>query len=357
MPEALIIGGGPAGSMAAILLARSGWHVILVEQHHLPRNKVCGECLSALGCSVLRRAGVWGAIRAGGAVELSKAVVYAQDGRHTTLNLPASIWGFSRRALDPLLLNVAARAGALVRQGVRCERIRGGCPPMAVLHDLRTNRIEERTAPWVMVADGKSALLDAADQPSDLGVKTHFRGISAPRDRVELFSLAGHYAGLAPVEDGTWNLAMSIPRAKLRACPDLDELLRRLMGENRALGEQLASATRAGRWLACPLPRFGVRGNWPAGVIPLGNAAAAIEPIGGEGMGLALRSAELAADALVDGSVAALGERFAQLWRARSDGCRWAARAASQRHLAMGAVSLLTAAPSLARRPLEWMGK
>ena len=57
---------------------------------------------------------------------------------------------------------------------------------------------------------------------------------------------------------------------------------------------------RVGPWLVSPLPRFSVARRWPERVIPVGNAAAALEPIGGEGMGLALRSAELAAAALAE---------------------------------------------------------
>src|SRR5690349_16150089 len=56
MSEAIIIGAVPAGSFAAILLARGGWRVTLLEKHPFPRDKVCGECLSALGLSVLQRA-------------------------------------------------------------------------------------------------------------------------------------------------------------------------------------------------------------------------------------------------------------------------------------------------------------
>jgi flavin-dependent dehydrogenase len=75
------------------------------------------------------------------------------------------------------------------------------------------------------------------------------------------------------------------------------------------------------------LPRFGVRRKWPEGVIPIGNAAAAIEPVGGEGIGLALRSAEMAAevigDALADKPPVAqmqrtLAAEFRKLWKTRS---------------------------------------
>ena len=80
MPTALVIGGGPAGSSAAMLLARAGWAVTLVEQHRFPRDKVCGECLSALGLRILGALGLTSAVRDYGAVELHHACLYGPDG-------------------------------------------------------------------------------------------------------------------------------------------------------------------------------------------------------------------------------------------------------------------------------------
>ena len=95
------------------------------------------------------------------------------------------------------------------------------------------------------------------------------------------------------------------------------------------LAERLDKARRVGDWLASPLPRFGIAREWPANVIPIGNAAAALEPIGGEGMGLAMRSGELAAIALDHAHrsasplpVTRLRSEFARLWQKRRFACR-----------------------------------
>src|SRR5687767_15423029 len=100
MPDVTIIGGGPAGSTAAILLVRAGWDVTLVEQSRFPRDKVCGECLSALGFAVLTRLGLTDAFHRLGSVRLDRATVHPSSGRHLTLRLPSPMWGMSRRALD-----------------------------------------------------------------------------------------------------------------------------------------------------------------------------------------------------------------------------------------------------------------
>ena len=67
--------------------------------------------------------------------------------------------------------------------------------------------------------------------------------------------------------------------------------------------QRFRQAQRDSEWLASPLPRFAFARPWPGGIIPLGNAAAAIEPVGGEGMGLAMRSAEMAATMLLAGAI------------------------------------------------------
>src|SRR5687768_10624908 len=127
MPEprrdVVVIGAGPAGSVAAMLLARRGWDVTLVEQHRFPRDKVCGECLSALGMEVLDRHGLGAPVRDAGAVPLATSSAFSAGGRSLQLTLPSPMWGLSREVFDGLLLDAAREAGVLVRQPARCEAV------------------------------------------------------------------------------------------------------------------------------------------------------------------------------------------------------------------------------------------
>src|SRR3954471_7692062 len=115
MPSALVIGGGPAGSVAAILLGRAAWRVTVVEQHRFPRDKVCGECLSALGADVLERLGLGATLRGAGAVWLHEAIIHAPDGDSATTPLPRPMLGISRHVLDSLLLETARKTGVHIR--------------------------------------------------------------------------------------------------------------------------------------------------------------------------------------------------------------------------------------------------
>lgn len=369
MPDVTVIGAGPAGSTAAILLARAGWDVTLVEQSRFPRDKVCGECLSALGFDVLNRLELAGPFRERGAVRLDRALIHAADGRSMQAKLPAPMWGLSRAALDALLLDAARTAGAVVRVPFRCESLDPGNAtrkPVLRLRDLERNVVEMATPSHVLLADGKAAFAD--DPPAttgDFGIKTYFADVESPRDAIELFAVRGSYGGLAAVEGERWNAAFSVPARRLKACRgDVESLFAEIVNENVDLARRLARAKRVGRWLAAPLPRFAVRGPWPPRVIPLGNAAAALEPIGGEGIGLALRSAELAAEALTSAAVrgvaydaSSLARDFDSLWRTRRAATRAVARVVSSPRFASAAVRLFGAHRGATRAVMGMLGK
>ncbi|HEY7118215.1 MAG TPA: NAD(P)/FAD-dependent oxidoreductase [Tepidisphaeraceae bacterium] len=362
MFDVTIIGAGPAGSVAACMLARAGCDVTLVEQARFPRDKVCGESLSALGVAVLTRIGLAQPVRAVGPAILVRTALHSADGRSLTLRLPHPMWGVSRRAMDAVLLEAARQAGACVRQPARCEGLNGAL----LVRDLASNRVETFRPTWVIVADGKGALLPDRPPPtSDFGVKAHFADVVGPRDTVELFGVRGHYVGLAPIERGLSNVAFSVPAARLeQSRGDLDALWEQVCSENPTLAARFAGARRAGEWLASPLPRHGVARRWPRGVIPLGNSAAALEPIGGEGMGLAMRSAELAAAALIETArrggclpVRRLRAEFDRLWRMRRLGCRALARLLSAPGMAGDAIDWGRVSESLTRAVMRLLGK
>jgi 2-polyprenyl-6-methoxyphenol hydroxylase-like FAD-dependent oxidoreductase len=368
MRHAIVIGGGPAGSVAALSLARSGWGVTLVEQHRFPRDKVCGECLSALGAEVLSRLGLFDELLRHEPARLSRTSLHAPSGASVTAILPRPMWGVSRVSLDGMLLDAARREGVAVRQPARAEAVEPGLRPSVALRDLVTNSIETINADCVIVADGKAALLGGGDGPprptADLGIKSHFTNVDGPDDCIELFGTADCYGGLAPIEGGRWNAAFSVPATRVRdSRGDLDALFTQLVSENVTLARRLAGASRAGPWLAAPLPRFAVQRRWPQNVIPVGNAAAAIEPIGGEGMGLAIRSAELGAAALAGSetwhsrSAHRLAADYRKLWSARGLACRAAARAVSSRRHADRFMPLLEMVPASVRPVLAMMGK
>jgi 2-polyprenyl-6-methoxyphenol hydroxylase-like FAD-dependent oxidoreductase len=367
MPGALVIGGGPAGATAACCLAEGGWQVTLAEADRFPRDKVCGECFSALGRRTLEATGLADSLKRLQPIELRRWCLISPSGRSVSMALPSPMWGLTRRVMDPALLDAARGRGVEVLQPTRVQTIR---PGKQVEADLRNQTgMRTRTFDHAILADGKGSLrgaIHASPGPTgDLGLKAHFTRLDLDEDTIYLLGLRGHYVGIAPVSDGPaglrWNLAMSVPADVVRSAGrDFDILLTGLRRQNPALEAALRSATRVGEWKSSPLPRFAPipAKHWPAGVTYAGNAAAALEPVGGEGMGLAVHSGHLAARALLDRRpVASLRRDFVSLWRTRRTACRSIAMAISRPPVAEAAVRIAGLIPSAAAISARLAGK
>jgi flavin-dependent dehydrogenase len=279
------------------------------------------------------------------------------------------MWGVSRTRLDNALLSDARDAGATVWQPARCEKLELVPSPTLHVRDLASNTVSTISPKYVLLADGKAGLLARRPAPTrDLGLKAHFADVNrdGPRDAVELFGVDGHYGGVAPVEGGLTNVSFSVPIDRVNEIAgDLDALFERLVAENEWFARRMQGASRAGQWIASPLPRFALHDRSSCGIIRIGNAAAAIEPIGGEGMGLAMRSAQLAAEAIIDASRdhrrvdrSSLARAFRQLWRARGVACRATAIAVSSPRTSSVFVRAARTAPaSVTRLALRAIGK
>lgn len=351
--KVIVIGGGPAGSLAATLLARRGVTVMLIEQHRFPRDKVCGECLSALGREVLRRHGLEHALLADGR-ELTTARLFSRSS-DVTLSLPRPMLGLSRARLDAALLDSATAAGAIVCQPARAERVddRDTAASVAV-RCLTSNTVGEHTADYALIADGRAKLTANRPLPTgELGVKAHFADVGADPAAITLYGGIGCYGGVAPIEGDRWNVAFSLPRDAVAAVGgDLDAWWQSALRASPAMRLHFQSAQRLGPWLACPLPRHSPMTEWPARLIPVGAAACAIEPVGGEGMGTALRSAELAAEALLNETTGRLADQYAALWARRGPLCKLGGRLLAD---ADWSDALSLAAPPMLGRAALWL--
>src|SRR5262249_15404809 len=160
-----------------------------------------------LGIDVLARHDLHRSIESHRPVHLIQSELIAPDGSVATIELPRAMWGISRSVLDAILLRIAREAGVTVLQPAICEAVNAN---RVTCRDLESNQSCEIDSQYVVVADGKAACgLPHRTATSDLGVKAHFVGVDSPRDTISLFGLRGHYVGLAAIEEGRWNVAMS----------------------------------------------------------------------------------------------------------------------------------------------------
>lgn len=209
--EVAIIGGGPAGSAAAITLCRAGCRPTLIERASGPAHKVCGDFLSAetiqhvlaLGCDPARL----------GAAPIDRVrLIHGKREAEATLPFPAL--SLSRWALDQALLEQAERAGATLLTGQTVRRLTRAGDGWTIQADAR------HCAGAVFLGTGKH---DLRDHPRPrvvqgaIGLKMYFTLAAEARRRLgsatELTLFVGGYAGLQPVEEGRAALCVAISRA------------------------------------------------------------------------------------------------------------------------------------------------
>ncbi len=298
----LILGAGPAGCAAAIVLAQAGAHPLLVERDTVPGDALCGGFLSWRTAARLERLGI--DIAALGAQEVTHLAIFA-GGRQAELPLPDRGHGLSRRALDTALRRRALELGAdLVTDRIR--RTEG---------TTLVGQQQDRASDSLFLASGKHDVLGMG-RPREghdpaLGLRLRVTPGETLRirlaGRIELHLFDGGYAGIVLQEGGTANICMALRKSLLvEAGGDPRALLVLLAAAHPALGERLAAAAPES-----PIDTIGaVPYGWIArdttpGLFRLGDQAAVIPSLAGEGIAIALASGSRAAQAWLDGGAGA----------------------------------------------------
>jgi flavin-dependent dehydrogenase len=353
--DQLVIGGGPAGSMAAICLAAAGRDVVLIERERAAHHKVCGEFLSREAVHYLDQLGI--DLRSLGA-ELIRTLRLSSGNTVVTGQLPFQAMSLSRRALDEALLQQAQQAGCRVLRGTAVESLTPSeniRPSDRAWIATLANGVTIR-AQTVFLASGKHDLRGFRRPPgrqSDLiGFKLHWQldpaAINSLNGFMDLFLFPGGYGGLSLVENGAANLCLVVRRSALRKLGGWPALLASIRTANPHLGRLLNGAQPLWpRPLAIsPIP-YGYLGPHPHGLWSIGDQAAVIPSFTGDGVSIALHSAALAAEMYLTGESAAAYEFSLRAQLGRSmDLATWLSRAAVTnfgRILAPRALSLFPA--------------
>jgi len=333
--DAVVVGAGPAGSIAARELARRGRSVLLLDKATFPRPKVCGCCLNEAALAALRSVGLGDLPKRCGAVPLS-GVKLAAGGRMADVRLPGGV-ALSREAFDAALVQEAIAAGATFKPGVTVQSGQLAPRVLIVANGLNSQLVPDRPR----VADN-----------SRIGAGTIADDAPAFYEPGRIFMAVGRggYVGLVRLEDGRLDIAAAFDPRFIRESGGLGSAARAVLAE---AGFPAIATLAELPWRGTPaLTR---RARQVAGTqwFAIGDAAGYVEPFTGEGMAWALASgvavAPIAAREWTPAAAHEWTQVHARLIRRRQGVCRVVARVLRSPTLSRWVVRVLAVAPILSR--------
>ena len=399
--DVIIVGGGPAGTSAAVHLALRGARVLLLEREKFPRPKLCGEFISPECLAHFARLGVLEEMKEAGGAQVGETKFFARSGRRVSVPsawfgretggaeaTAAGALGLSRAEMDRRLLLRARAVGVEVLEeaqvagllfedagrvvrGVRLER-QGETLELRAAVTIDATGRARALARRVETAKGCAAGHDAKARGASpkrmplVAFKAHLENVGGEEGVCEIYFYRGGYGGLSRVENGLSNLCFIVAAGDVRAHQsDAERVMREIVMTNRRAAETLRGACVSSEWLAVALESFGRRELVPAdGLLMVGDAASFIDPFTGSGMLMALESGELAGEVVAralpelsaNGSFARLAEdyraRYRERFAARLRVCSWLRRAAFAPELATEAGIVALGASERMRRVL-----
>ena len=313
-PDVLVIGGGPAGSTVATLLARKGWRVTLLEKARHPRFHI-GESLLPMNMPILERLGVLEQVREIGVLKLG-ADFPIDDGSYNSFPFKHALkpghghaFHVKREEFDQLLFEHARREGVDAREQVKVERVEldGDAP---VVHARGVDGPLEFRPRYLVDASGRDAFLGGK-----LGLKrrnarhqsaalfSHYTGVERrPGDDAGNVSIIRHPFGwlwLIPLRDGVTSVgAVCSPEYLRQRRGDSEGFLQQTLDSVPAAAERMRYAVRIAPVHATGNYAYDCSAMSGPGWMLLGDAWSFVDPMFSSGVFLAMNGAERGADAI-----------------------------------------------------------
>jgi flavin-dependent dehydrogenase len=297
MYDLTVIGGGPAGSSAAITASRGGAAVLLLERGCFPRHKVCGEFVSAESLGLLGRLlGSRHGELLRTAIQIPRARVFL-DGRTLEMPVDPPAASIARLDLDAALWELAAESGVEARPSTAVQRITGrGAFRIATSEgDFESRALINASGRWSNLNPPPGS--DSGPRGKWLGLKAHF-GEPSPPASVDLYFFEGGYCGVQPVE----LRAQGSLQGRVNACAMVRADVASTLSEVFAQHPALYQRSRHWQPLSEPVSTAPLIFREPQpereNMLMVGDAAGFVDPFVGDGISLALRGGALAAESL-----------------------------------------------------------
>jgi flavin-dependent dehydrogenase len=298
--DIIIIGGGLAGLVSAIHLSKAGLAVMLIEKNEYPKHKVCGEYISNEVLPYLQ----W--LNADplttGAKKISRFSLSTTRGKTIETKLPLGGFGVSRFTLDHFLVKKAIENNCTVMQDNVLD--------VNFANDsfsITTKNGKELSTKIIIGAFGKRSNLDITlnrtfikNRSPFVGVKTHLQG-NFPEDLVSLHNFDGGYCGVSQVENGNLNVCYLANYKSFQQYKNIDAFNKAVLYKNPHLKNILQNATSVFEQpLTISQISFSDKTAVQNHILMCGDAAGMIHPLCGNGMAMAIHSAKIAAELIID---------------------------------------------------------
>ncbi|WP_188406585.1 NAD(P)/FAD-dependent oxidoreductase [Psychroflexus salis] len=317
--DVIIMGGGLAGLTAAIHLAQQNNTVLVFERHQYPRHKVCGEYVSNEIIPYLEYLHI--DIKALQVPEINELLITSQSGKEIQQNLSLGGFGISRYTFDELLYKKALSLGVKFI----FEKVKDVFQTEAFYQVTSQNYTQN--AELVLGSFGKRSNLDQhfnrnfiAKPAHWVGIKAHYSHPNFAKHKVELHNFNGGYCGLSLTETNHVNVCYLAKYESFKQYKNIDEFNENVLKKNKHLNRFFDEASLVfEKHLAIAQVSFEAKQAVENNILMLGDAAGLIHPLCGNGMAMAIHSAKIASEAVLDfqkhQSKSLLFETYSQKWQ------------------------------------------
>lgn len=294
----VIIGGGLAGLISAIHLARNGIKVIVLEKNEFPKHKVCGEYISNEVLSYLHFLEI--DVDSLNPTAIEKLSFSLKSGKIISSKLPLGGFGISRYTLDFYLFTLAQKEGCQIKKET-VENITFANDEFTI--ETNNNSYKTHVA---LGAFGKRSNLDNAlnrnfikKKSNWLGVKAHYK-LDYPDDLVGLHHFDGGYCGISKIENNLINICYLANYKTFKKYKTIDDYQKNILFENPNLKEIFNNATlQFEKQLTISQVSFSKKAAVENHILMVGDTAGLIHPLCGNGMAMAIHSAKLASESII----------------------------------------------------------
>lgn len=316
--DVVIVGGGLAGLTSAIHLSRAGLHVTVVEKNQYPGHKVCGEYVSNEVLPYLQWLGADPAVLQ--PARINRVCISAVSGKMVETPLPIGGFGVSRYALDQFLMQQALKNGCEILEDTVTDILFEGN-----VFTVRTINHGVLEARFVLGAYGKRAALDQQlgrsylmKRSPWLAIKGHYSG-TFPDGLVALHNFRGGYCGISKVENDIINICYLVNYDTFKQFKNIDTHREEVLYDNKHLKQVFENSQPLfERPLTISQVSFAEKEKVSQHILMTGDTAGLIHPLCGNGMAMAIHSAKIASEQVLQfftGNRINLEKRYTEIWK------------------------------------------